>query len=175
MEEELRKHRVLICEDDAASLLLLRTILEKHGYEVVGEATTGIEAINLYDQTQPDLVLLDINMPKGGGVTTLRFMRELNPHPYIVMLTGDSSKFHVETTKKLGANDYLLKSSVQKPNFMDRLKAWCDICDSETPLENRESEAERDAKKEEAHLEEEPGRKVRRMVRTQSTDRRGKG
>ncbi len=100
---------------------------------------------------------------------------ELNPNPYIVMLTGDSSKFNVETTKKLGANDYLLKSSVQKSNFMDRLKAWCDINDSETPPEDREATAESDAKKEEGDPEEQPGKKVRRMVRAESTGRRGKG
>ncbi len=121
MEENKIKNRILLCEDDLTSRLLLSTVLKKRGYVIVGEAETGIEAINLYDQMKPDIVLLDIQMPKGGGITTLRFMRELNKEPYIIMLTGDDTPHSVNTTKSLGANEYVLKTSVNDASFLDRL------------------------------------------------------
>lgn len=168
MPDSQQKLRVLICEDEAVSLLLLRSILEKRGYEVIGEATTGLQAINLYDEKKPDLVLLDINMPKGGGITTLRFMRELDPIPYIVILTGDNSKFNVETTKKLGANDYVLKSTVAKPNFLDRLQVWSDTGESrafEEVIQEQQQEEKTAEKTEESEAPQEEPKKVNRMAR----------
>ncbi|MBN2329494.1 MAG: response regulator [Candidatus Omnitrophica bacterium] len=129
------QQRVLICDDNATCLMMLRRILEKNGFRVVGEAKTGLDAINLYEEVKPDLVILDLNMPKGGGITALRFMRELDPmravdrSPSILILTSEGSQFNVETAHKLGADDFLLKSSIQKPLFVERLKALCAIDD----------------------------------------------
>jgi two-component system, chemotaxis family, chemotaxis protein CheY len=121
MEDQKFKNRILFCEDDLTSRVLLSTILKKRGYEIIGEAKSGIEAINLYDKLNPDIVLLDIQMPKGGGITTLRFMRELSQEPYIIMLTGDDTPHSVHTTKNLGANEYVLKTSIGEASFLNRL------------------------------------------------------
>lgn len=140
------KQRVLICDDNATCLLMLRRILEKNGFQIVGEAKTGLEAINLYEETKPDLVILDLNMPKGGGITALRFMRELDlmrevdESPCILILTSEGSQFNVETAHKLGADDFLLKSSLQKPLFLERLKTLCGLHDRDDADQKNEED-----------------------------------
>lgn len=141
------QQRVLICDDNATCLTMLRRILEKNGFLVVGEAKTGLDAINLYEEVKPDIVILDLNMPKGGGITALRFMRELDlmrdvdRSPSILILTSEGSQFNVETAHKLGADDFLLKSSIQKPLFVERLNALCAIDDIEVDGAYQEDEA----------------------------------
>ncbi len=185
MEDHKLKNRILFCEDDLTSRVLLSNILKKRGYEIVGEAESGIEAINLYDELNPDIVLLDIQMPKGGGITTLRFMRELNKEPYIIMLTGDDTPHSVNTTKNLGANEYVLKSSIGEASFLNRLAKVSGLTPTE-PSENHKDnnvdifeeedydseQNEADAAAEEEDNQKSPDfeevkkpKKVRRMVR----------
>ncbi|RJP22621.1 MAG: response regulator [Candidatus Omnitrophota bacterium] len=119
--------RVLICEDDADCRFLLKAKLKQHGYEIAGEAKTGYQSLTLFMETKPDIVLLDIGMPKGSGLTVLRFIREIDQDIRIVMLTGDNKERTVKIALKLGANDYLIKndiskSSIHSPRFLTALE-----------------------------------------------------
>ena len=68
--------RILICDDTAAMLNILRDTLTKGGYEVVGEATDGKQAVELYESLQPDLVLMDTVMPDTDGIQALKLIKQ---------------------------------------------------------------------------------------------------
>ncbi|HOE11330.1 MAG TPA: response regulator [bacterium] len=114
--------RVLICEDDADARLLIRSILNTIHFEIAGEAETGIQALNLFRETRPDIVLLDIQMPQGDGLTVLRFLREIDRQVRVILLTADDTSHSVNTALKLGANDYVIKSSLTTPRFLQALQ-----------------------------------------------------
>ncbi len=104
-------YSVLIGEDCRVTRKRLRAGLAKRGYQVVGEAETGLEAVLLFDKCRPDIVLLDINMPKGNGLTALRMIHEIEPRARVIMLTGETSPDSVMTAQRLGAMDYVSKTS----------------------------------------------------------------
>ena len=109
--EREQVYSVLIGEDCRVTRKRLRAGLAKRGYQVVGEADTGLETVLLFDKYRPDIVLLDINMPKGNGLTALRMIHEIEPKARAIMLTGETSSDSVITAKKLGAMDYVSKTS----------------------------------------------------------------
>ena len=63
--------KILIVDDAAFMRMMIKDILSKNGYEIVGEAADGMQAIEKYKETQPDLVTIDINMPEMDGITAL--------------------------------------------------------------------------------------------------------
>ncbi len=159
---------VLICEDDEVCRRMLRVRLEKYGYEIVGEAVTGLQAINLFADKNPEMVLLDIEMPKGNGLTVLRLLREMRQPCRIVMLTVDNSRTTVENARKLGADDYIIKSSLDKPRFLEALD-YQETGDSEEE-EKRDGISEDGTAQEEAQpdsMNEEIKKSHRRMVRAE--------
>ena len=104
-----RKVRVLLVDDEAHVRLFVKTIIASLGCEVVGEAADGRQALELFDKTSPDLVLLDINMPVMDGITALRELRRRSEQVAIVMLTSLASPEVVENCLDLGANYHLRK------------------------------------------------------------------
>ena len=98
--------RVIIAEDNWLTPTVLRTELEAHGYEVVGIARTGTEAVELCREHTPDVVLMDIRMPEMSGIEATRLLMEECP-ACVVMVTGDTSL--VVTAEEIGAMDYLVK------------------------------------------------------------------
>ena len=87
----------------------LRMILEAEGYEVVGEAANGIEAIKKYKDLRPDLVTLDILMPIKDGFQALREIRAIDPAAKVIMVTSTLTKEKILEALKLGARNFLLK------------------------------------------------------------------
>ena len=73
------KARVLIADDASFMRQMIREIIEPEGYEVVGEATDGIEAVDRFDELQPDLVTMDIVMPKRSGIDAVKAVIENHP------------------------------------------------------------------------------------------------
>ena len=67
---------VLICDDAAFMRVMIKDILTKNGYEVVGEAENGIKAVEKYTETKPDLVMMDITMPEMDGIQALKKIKE---------------------------------------------------------------------------------------------------
>ena len=78
-------YKVLIVDDAAFMRMMIKDILTKNGFEVVGEAADGIQAIEKYKETQPDLVTMDITMPEMDGITALKQIQEFNPSAIIIM------------------------------------------------------------------------------------------
>lgn len=101
--------RALICEDEGVTVMQLRKALVRAGYEVVGEAVEGARAIELAKQLNPDLVLMDINMP--GSIDGIGATREIlqNQAVPVIMLTAYSDDSYVDAALDAGACAYLVK------------------------------------------------------------------
>src|ERR1700746_1099000 len=103
--------RPLGVDDPEGLRKLLRSMLEaKTECVVVGEATDGLQAIEQAKELQPDLILLDLSLPKLNGMEAGRRILKLGPHSKIVFLSQDSSRDVVQGALGLGAAGYLLKS-----------------------------------------------------------------
>lgn len=108
---ETRKVRVLIADDEPHIRGVIGGIVQSLGGEVIAEAADGVEAVALFGQTHPDMVILDINMPKMTGSQALSRMLEADPQTLAVMMTAQDSIDAVQECLDLGARDYILKSN----------------------------------------------------------------
>ena len=100
--------RVVIAEDEALIRLDLKEMLEEEGYSVVGEAGDGEEAVELAREHRPDLVILDVKMPKLDGISAAEKIAEESIAP-VLMLTAFSQRDLVERARDAGAMAYLVK------------------------------------------------------------------
>jgi response regulator NasT len=100
--------RVLIAEDEALIRLDLREMLEEEGFDVVGEAADGEQAVTLATQLKPDLVICDVKMPKMDGIAAAAQITEARIAP-VVMLTAFSQRDLIERARDAGAMAYLVK------------------------------------------------------------------
>jgi response regulator NasT len=101
-------HRVIIAEDEALIRLDLAEMLREEGYEVVGEAGDGQEAVELAEQLKPDLVIMDVKMPRRDGIDAASEIAAKRIAP-IVILTAFSQRDLVERARDAGAMAYLVK------------------------------------------------------------------
>lgn len=101
--------RILIVDDSNFARSMLNAILFKHGYEVVGEARDGNEALEKYEQLKPDLVTMDIAMPHLNGINALKKIIDSFPDAKIVMISSVHSKEIVKSVLLGGALDYVIK------------------------------------------------------------------
>jgi two-component system chemotaxis response regulator CheY len=101
--------KILIVDDSKQTRKSLREIFEKHGHAVVGEAGTGIEAIKLFRDLSPDVVMLDIIMPQLSGIETLRLLRSLDKDVNVIMTSALDTLDRVRECKNAGASHYILK------------------------------------------------------------------
>jgi len=102
--------RVLIADDHALFRRGLQMVLEQEAdISVVGEASDGQEAIEKAGETMPDVVLMDVRMPKRGGIEATKAIKELMPHIKILMLTISDEEADLYDAIKAGATGYLLK------------------------------------------------------------------
>ena len=104
-----KKPRILLIEDNELSRTLLRTILRSAGYEVVGEARDGLSGLEMADRLQPDLVCLDVVMPKLDGMKVLAELRREMPDIPVLMITGHTDREAVESMIKEGASGIVVK------------------------------------------------------------------
>jgi len=100
--------RVVIAEDEALIRLDLREMLEEEGFEVVAEAGDGEEAVALVEEHRPDLVVMDVKMPRLDGITAAERIAGARLAP-VVMLTAFSQRELVERAREAGAMAYLVK------------------------------------------------------------------
>jgi response regulator NasT len=100
--------RILVAEDETIIRLDLRGLLERAGYEVVGEARDGEEAVALARELEPDLAVMDVKMPRLDGIDAARKMLEERPIP-IVMLTAFGQRELVDRAAEAGVYGYLVK------------------------------------------------------------------
>jgi DNA-binding NarL/FixJ family response regulator len=104
------EHTVLIVDDHPLTRSALVTLLRGSGFDVVGEAEDGEQAIDLARELQPELVLLDLSMPGLDGLHALPRLRESSPSTEVVVLTASGTEDNLLDAIRAGAAGYLLKS-----------------------------------------------------------------
>jgi DNA-binding NarL/FixJ family response regulator len=102
--------RILLVDDHPLTRDALAALLAQGGFDVVGEAGDGVEALELATRLQPDLVLLDLSMPNLDGLTALPQLRAAAPHCEVVVLTASGTEENLLTAIRRGAAGYLLKT-----------------------------------------------------------------
>jgi response regulator NasT len=103
---ENRAARILVAEDEALIRLDLVEMLTEAGYEVVAQATNGVEAVALAKEFKPDLAILDVKMPELDGISAAQEIIEISP---VLMLTAFSQKELVERARDAGVMAYVVK------------------------------------------------------------------
>lgn len=101
--------KVLIVDDLAFIKLIIRDTLEKHGFIVAGEASNGVEAIEMYKKLKPDVVLMDITMPRMDGIQALSKIIEYDRKAKVIMCSALGQQRLIIQAIKLGAKDFIVK------------------------------------------------------------------
>lgn len=102
-------HKILIVDDHPMIRYATRLLLEREGYEVVGEAHDGVEAVSLCQQFTPDVVILDLGLPRLDGLTVLERLRALEPVPRIITFTGLPPRLFAKRCIEAGASAFVRK------------------------------------------------------------------
>ncbi|WP_017471894.1 response regulator [Amphibacillus jilinensis] len=102
-------HSVLIVDDAAFMRMMIKDILTKNGFNVVGEAQDGQQAVEKFTELKPDLVTLDITMPEKDGITALKEMKEIEPNATIIMCSAMGQQAMVIDAIQAGAKDFVVK------------------------------------------------------------------
>ena len=102
-------NKILIVDDAAFMRMMIKDILSKNGYEIVGEAADGAQAVQLYQETQPDLVTMDITMPEMDGITALKEIKKVNPQAKVIMCSAMGQQAMVIDAIQAGAKDFIVK------------------------------------------------------------------
>ncbi len=103
------KRRILIADDASFMRQMIREIIEMEDYEVVAEAIDGVQAVELYQKHRPELVTMDIVMPKRSGIDALKGIRELDPDARVVMCSALGQETLVMEALQAGAKDFIVK------------------------------------------------------------------
>ena len=101
--------KVLIVDDAAFMRMMVKDILTKNGYEVIGEAANGIQAIELYKKETPDVVTMDITMPEMNGIEAVKEIRKIDPNAKVIMCSAMGQQSMVMDAIKAGAKDFIVK------------------------------------------------------------------
>ena len=112
---------VLIVDDSRTSRRVLRDILERAGYKIVGEAVNGQEGFGDYVKLHPDIVTMDITMPEMDGIEALKLIKKNNPDAKVVMVTSAGQKEKMMEALKSGAVEFVSKPFVEE-TVLDALK-----------------------------------------------------
>ena len=100
---------VLICDDAAFMRVMIKDILTKNGYEIAGEAETGLKAVEKYNETKPDLVMMDITMPEMDGIQALKKIKESDSGATVIMCSAMGQQAMVIESIQSGAKDFIVK------------------------------------------------------------------
>ncbi len=102
-------HSVLICDDAIFMRTMLSDILSGAGFEVIGEAESGLQAVELYKRLRPDLVTMDIVMPDMGGIDAVREITKFDPAAKVLMCSAMGQQALVVEAIQAGAKDFVVK------------------------------------------------------------------
>ena len=101
--------RVLIADDASFMRQMIRDIIEPEGFEVVGEATDGVEVVEKFRKLHPDVVMMDIVMPKRSGIDAVKAIRADAPSARVVMCSALGQEALVTEAIQAGAKDFIVK------------------------------------------------------------------
>ena len=100
---------ILICDDAAFMRMMIKDILTKNGYTVIGEAENGLRAVEKYNELNPDLVLMDITMPEMDGIQALKKIKENDSSASVIMCSPMGQQAMVIESIQSGAKDFIVK------------------------------------------------------------------
>ncbi len=101
--------KVLIVDDSKMSRRMLKSIIEGLEHEIVGEASNGEEGLNLYKETSPDIVTMDITMPEMDGIACLKAIKEYDSEANVIMVTAAGQSSKLMEALKAGAKEFICK------------------------------------------------------------------
>ena len=101
--------KALIADDDEITRVLLRSMLRQNRVEVVGEARNGEDAQSLCVKFRPDVLFLDINMPRINGIEALKGIKSSHPKIAVIMISSDATLKNVQRACSEGADDFIVK------------------------------------------------------------------
>ena len=101
--------KILIVDDASLMRTIIKDVIVKRGFEIVGEAKDGYEAVEMFRMYSPDLVFLDITMPGLNGIEALRQIMEINPRAKVIMCSALGQKQLVAEAIQIGASDFIVK------------------------------------------------------------------
>ena len=101
--------KVLVVDDAAFMRMMVKDILSKNGYEVVGEAENGIKAVEKYQELKPDLTTMDITMPEMDGITAVKEIKKIDPSAKVIMCSAMGQQAMVVEAIQAGARDFIVK------------------------------------------------------------------
>ncbi|WP_168929068.1 response regulator transcription factor [Paenibacillus dokdonensis] len=104
-------YKVIFADDETRFRAYLQCVIDwnAHGFELCGEAKNGIEALKLVEETQPDIAIVDINMPYMDGMELAAKVKESYPSTFVLLVTGHSEFEYARKAVKIGVDDYILK------------------------------------------------------------------
>lgn len=108
--------KILIVDDAAFMRMMIKNIVAKNGYDVVGEAENGKQAVEMYADSSPDVVTMDITMPEMDGIEGVKAIRSIDPNAVIIMCSAMGQQSMVMDAIQAGAKDFIVK-----PFQQDRL------------------------------------------------------
>ncbi|MDH5716135.1 MAG: response regulator [Spirochaetia bacterium] len=101
--------RILLVDDLAFIKIVEKDILEKNGHEVVADAANGSDAIRLFKETRPDMVIMDITMPGVNGLEALNKILEIDPSAKVIMCSALGQQNLIMQAIESGAKDFIVK------------------------------------------------------------------
>ena len=101
--------KILIVDDAAFMRMMIKNILIKEGYDVVGEAENGAQAVEKYKELNPDLVTMDITMPEMDGISAVKEIMKINKGAKVVMCSAMGQQAMVIDAIQAGAKDFIVK------------------------------------------------------------------
>ncbi|WXR61787.1 response regulator [Peptostreptococcaceae bacterium AGR-M142] len=100
---------ILLVDDAAFMRMMIKDILSKNGYEILGEAENGAKAIEKYKEVSPDLVIMDITMPEVDGIQAVKEIKGMDPNAKIIMCSAMGQQSMVIEAIQSGAKDFIVK------------------------------------------------------------------
>ena len=100
--------KVLVVDDAAFMRMMIKDILSKNGYEIVGEAENGLKALEKYQELHPDLTTMDITMPEMDGITAVKEIKKLDPSAKVIMCSAMGQQAMVIEAIQSGARVFIV-------------------------------------------------------------------
>jgi two-component system response regulator YesN len=116
--------KILIVDDEIFVRMGIKTTYDwsKYGFEIIGEAEDGIEAMDIFMKHKPDIVLVDIKMPRMNGIDFIAKVKDINPYCRFIVLSCYNEFEYVREAMKLGVRDYIIKTTMKRNELIEVIK-----------------------------------------------------